>query len=94
MTVSNSEQFRLVAVRVQNFGCFFDSTEVTIDDINALIAENENGKTTFLRSLAWWGQPDTPFDEEDRWDGADKNSLLDLVSLTFDESAWVFRRLV
>jgi len=80
----NPEQFRLVAARVQNFGCFHDSTEVKIEDINVLIAENENGKTTFLRSLAWWSQPDVPFDEEDRWDGADKKEVLDLVSLTFE----------
>ena len=84
MGARSQEQFRIVSARVQNFGCFRDSTEVLIDEISALIAENENGKTTFLRSLAWWGQPETPFDEDDRWDEADKAAMLDLVSLTFD----------
>ena len=84
MDAKDPNRLHLVAVRVQNFGCICDSTEVKIDGINALIAENENGKTTFLRSLAWWGQPETLFDEDDRWDEADKETVLDLVSLTFE----------
>jgi predicted ATP-dependent endonuclease of OLD family len=66
-----------------NFGCFRDSGEVPINDVTALIAENENGKTTFLRALAWWDD-ETKFDEEDRWEGAEAGATLDVVALTFD----------
>lgn len=74
---------QLVSARVMNFGCFSDSGEVPIDKVTALIAENENGKTTFLRALAWWSDKTADFDEEDRWEGAERETVLDLVALTF-----------
>ena len=48
-----------------------------------LLAENENGKTSFLRALGWFSLDD-PFDESDRWSGADGAGVLDIVSLTFE----------
>ena len=80
---TDSPKMRLISARVTNFGCFSDSEDVPIDDVTALIAENENGKTTFLRALAWWGDKEASFDEEDRWDGAPAEKI-DLVSLTFE----------
>lgn len=74
---------RLASARVTNFGCFRDSGEVPINDVTALIAENENGKTTFLRALSWWSD-ESEFDDEDRWEGADAQTTLDLVALTLD----------
>ena len=67
---TDSPKMRLISARVSNFGCFSDSEDVPIDDVTALIAEEANGKTTFLRALAWWGDKEASFDEEDRWDGA------------------------
>jgi hypothetical protein len=81
--MAGDEKMRLVSARVTNFGCFRDSGEVPIDEVTVLLAENENGKTTFLRALAWWSD-DTEFDEEDRWEGADASATLDLGALTFD----------
>ncbi len=80
---TSEQKMRLVSARVTNFGCFHDSGEVPIDDVTALIAENENGKTTFLRALSWWSGGEE-FDVEDRWEGADPAGTLDLVALTFD----------
>ena len=77
------DKMRLVGARVTNFGCFRDSGEVPIDDVTVLLAENENGKTTFLRALAWWSDA-SEFDEDDRWNGADALATLDLVALTFE----------
>ena len=54
-----------------------------IDDITVLLAENENGKTSFLRALAWFSSDET-FDEDDRWSEADGSAVLDVVSLTFE----------
>ncbi len=82
----SKQKMRLVSARVMNFGCFRDSDEVPIADVTALIAENENGKTTFLRALSWWSDG-SEFDEEDRWEGADSGATLDLVALTFDVNA-------
>ena len=67
---TDSPKMELISARVTNFGCFSDSEEVPIDDVTALIAENENGKTTFLRALAWWGDVQASFDEDDRWEGS------------------------
>lgn len=72
----------LTSARVTNYGCFCDTGDVPIDEITALVAENEYGKSTFLRALAWWDSADIPFDEEDRWDGS-PGGILDLVALTF-----------
>ncbi len=80
--VTSRQTMQLEAARVTNFGCFRDSGEVPIEEVTALIAENENGKTTFLRALAWFCD-ESAFDEEDRWDGADQKGRLDLVALTF-----------
>ena len=76
-------RLELTHARVMNYGCFADSGDVPISSVTALIAENENGKTTFLRALAWWSDGAEDFDEEDRWDGAPTVGDLDLVSLTF-----------
>jgi predicted ATPase len=81
--MASDDKLRLISARVTNFGCFRDSGDVPIDEVTALIAENENGKTTFLRALAWWGDGSAAFDEEDRWASADKSSVLDLVAATF-----------
>jgi predicted ATP-dependent endonuclease of OLD family len=81
--MAGHDKLRLVSARVTNFGCFHDSGDVPMDEVTALIAENENGKTTFLRALAWWDDGSAPFDEEDRWAGADKTVVLDLVAATF-----------
>ncbi len=80
---TTNPKLQLISARITNYGCFRDSTEVPIDDVTALIAENENGKSTFLRALAWWGGVQ-PFDEEDRWEGAKTDVKLDLVALTFE----------
>ncbi len=80
----NQAKLKLVSARVTDYGCFHDSDEVPIEDVTALIAENENGKSTFLRALAWWENQETQFDEEDRWDKADPKATLDLVALTFE----------
>lgn len=80
---SNKPTMLLIGARVTNYGCFRDSGEVPLDKVTALLAENENGKSTFLRALSWWGSSDA-FDEEDRWTGADPDVTLDLVALTFE----------
>jgi hypothetical protein len=78
-----AEYLPLRTARVQNFCCFKDSGEVRLDDITVLLAENENGKTSFLRALAWFSS-DELFDEADRWSEADGSTALDIVSLTFE----------
>ena len=70
----------LVSARVTNYGCFADSGDVPIDSVTALIAENENGKTTFLRALAWWSDRAVAFDEADRWADA-PDGLIELVAV-------------
>lgn len=75
---------QIKSARITNYGCFHDSGDVPIDSVTALIAENENGKTTFLRALAWWGDAEKDFDEDDRWEGANTGETLDLVRITFD----------
>lgn len=80
-------KLRIASARVMNFGCFRDSGEVPLDDVTALIAENENGKTTFLRALSWWSDQSEKFDSEDRWDEAGAQATLDLVAVTFDLNA-------
>jgi energy-coupling factor transporter ATP-binding protein EcfA2 len=76
------DKLRLTEARVTNFACFRDSGDVPIENVTVLLAENENGKTTFLRALDWFSS-DEPFDEDDRWDRADPDAVLDVVSLTF-----------
>lgn len=63
--------------------CFHDSGAVRVDDVTVLLAENENGKSSFLRALEWFGS-DNALPPEDRWDGADPEALVDVVSLVFD----------
>lgn len=83
--MERTRRLNLVSARVTNFCCFEDSGEVPIDDLTVLLAENENGKTSFLRALAWFSS-EARFDEDDRWSGADPDSVLDVVALTFDLS--------
>ena len=77
-----TDPLRLVSVRLENFGCFADSSEVPIDDVTVLLAENENGKTTFLRAIEWFGSS-ADFDDEDRYAGAAAGEQSS-VSLTFE----------
>lgn len=77
-----SAKLKLETVGVQNYCCFQDTSEVRIGDVTVLLAENENGKSSFLRGLEWFGSEE-PLDPEDRWDGADEDAVLDIVSLVF-----------
>jgi len=79
-----ADYLKLVSARVTNFACFEDTGEVPIDpQVTVLLAENENGKSSFLRALGWFSEVDREFDTDDRWDGADPNGALDIVALTF-----------
>lgn len=74
---------KLLSAEVMNFGPFADSRDVPIEPtVTVLLAENENGKTSFLRALSWFGSQE-PLDSDDLWDGAASDEPLDIVALTF-----------
>lgn len=44
-------KIKLTEFRIQNFRCFDDSGWINVNDITALVGNNESGKTAILRSL-------------------------------------------
>ncbi|MHB1488412.1 MAG: AAA family ATPase [Acidimicrobiales bacterium] len=45
---------RLTKIRVQNYKSFIDSGEIRLEQVQALVGENNAGKSNLLRAIEWF----------------------------------------
>jgi energy-coupling factor transporter ATP-binding protein EcfA2 len=66
---------KLAKMRVRNFRCFKDETEIDFDDLTALIGKNDAGKSSIMEALNIFLNDECP----DRHDGTKHGEPKDLV---------------
>lgn len=75
------------SVRVQRYRCIRDET-LDCDQLTALVGANGAGKSSFLRALALFYQPSSPYSAADFWNGDTSHPIVITVAyseLTDDE---------
>ncbi len=73
---------RIKSIRIQNFRSISDAT-LECDPLTALIGENGAGKSTFLRALEVFYNPDASFDTYDFHKCDTENPII--ITVTYDE---------